>query len=116
VDTFTGNPNVTSLSYSPTGDTLAAASTRGVQLWDLATRHIRATLPARERAAVAFSPDGRTLAITTPHTTGLWHVDLPDPAQAIRSICTTIDTALTPQEHTRYLPDQSPKTGCHPTA
>ena len=47
-----------------TNETLASASYKTVRLWDAATGEARATLKGHEFAvsAVAFSPDGKTLA------------------------------------------------------
>ncbi|MFJ4467503.1 hypothetical protein ACIP2X_08435 [Streptomyces sp. NPDC089424] len=61
---------------------------------------------------MAFSPDGRILAISTGSSVELWNVDLPDPARAIGTIGEAIDAALTPQEQSRYLHDHSARTGC----
>jgi WD40 repeat protein len=115
-DSFRVSGDVASLTLSPDGRTLATSSARGVQLWDLATGQTRITLPIRSLATVAFSPGGRTLAIGTGSSVGLWTVDLPDPARAIRNICEAVDTAVTPLRQSRYLYDQSPGTGCRPTA
>ena len=73
-----------------------------MHLWDLATDRRRLTVPARAAAAVAFSPDGRTLATATDGSVALWNVDLPDPARAIRTVIEYDAPALTPQERTRY--------------
>lgn len=83
-----------------------------VQLRDLATSQNRLTLPARSPEAVAFSPDGHTLAISSDGSVGLWSVDLPAPARAIHDICAAVDTDLTPPERSRYLHDKSTETGC----
>jgi WD40 repeat protein len=115
-DSFRSSGEVASLTFSPGGRTLAASSTRGVQLWDLTTSRLRTTLPARPHAVVALSPDGHTLAIGTGSSVELWSVDLPDPARAIRTVCEAVDTALTPLEQSRYLHDQSTETGCRPAA
>ncbi|AZQ35682.1 hypothetical protein EJ357_21080 [Streptomyces cyaneochromogenes] len=113
-DSFSTSGEVESLAFSSDGRTLATSSARGVQLWDLATSQPRRTLPTPLPGVVAFSPDGRTLAISTGSSVELWNVDLPDPARAIRTICEAIDAALTPQEQSRYLHDQSARTGCPP--
>ncbi|MEU7663755.1 hypothetical protein [Streptomyces lincolnensis] len=55
-----------------------------------AALQIGITLRTRSPAAVAFSPDGRTLAISTGDSVGLWTVDLPDPARAIRNTCEAV--------------------------
>ena len=49
-----------SVAFSPDGATLAYGSSRGVELWDVATGENTATL--RGNGAVAFSPDGAMLA------------------------------------------------------
>jgi WD40 repeat protein len=55
---------VRSLAYSLDGSTLAAASGRAVTLWDVASGKARAVLKGHVRLvnAVAYTPDGRTLA------------------------------------------------------
>ncbi|MFD5477051.1 nSTAND1 domain-containing NTPase [Streptomyces hawaiiensis] len=115
-DSFSVGGEVAWLAFSSDGRTLAASSSRGVRLWDLATSQIRITLRTRSPAAVAFSPDGRTLAISTGDSVGLWNVDLPGPARAIRNICEAIDTTLGSLGQSRYLHDQSAETGCQPAA
>ena len=49
-----------SVAFSPDGATLAYGSSRGIELWDVATGENTATL--RGNGAVAFSPDGAMLA------------------------------------------------------
>ncbi|MFD7710553.1 helix-turn-helix domain-containing protein [Streptomyces sp. NPDC059786] len=52
------------IRLSPDGRTLAVEERSGLQLWDVATRSIRTTLDAGKGVVdVAFSPDGRTVAI-----------------------------------------------------
>ncbi len=113
-DSFSAGGEVASLAFSSDGRTLTAGSTRGVQLWDLATSQLRITLRTRSPAAAVFSPDGRTLAISTGASVGLWNVDLPDPSRAIRNICQAVDTTLTDLERSRYLHGRSAETGCRP--
>lgn len=51
---------VSSIAFSPDGETVAVASGVAVRLWDVKTCRVRATFEGRGRAA--FSPDGRLLA------------------------------------------------------
>jgi len=86
----TGNAAVMSLAFQPSGSLLAAGSLDGsVTLWDSA----HPAAPVRLRAgdnkssvrAVAFSPDGKTVAASQPSGALLWNVTQPD-AQP-RSVC-----------------------------
>lgn len=85
-----GNAAVMSLAFQPSGTLLAAGNLDGtVTLWDAA----HPAAPARLRAAgnktsvraVAFSPDGKTLAASQPSGALLWNIAQPD-AQP-RSVC-----------------------------
>ena len=67
------------VAFAPDGKTLAMASAGAtVQLWDVATGKLRATLRGHSSAvlAVAFAPDGRTLASGgADQTVRLWNVE-----------------------------------------
>lgn len=56
--------HVLSVAFAPDGGTLAAGSGRAVQLWEVGTEHLAATLEGHTGVvrSVAYSPDGGTLA------------------------------------------------------
>jgi WD40 repeat protein len=52
------------IAFSPDGDTVAAATTDGVILWNVSSRTLLGTIsPETNAGAVAFSPDGTILAM-----------------------------------------------------
>jgi WD40 repeat protein len=87
---FGHSNTVRSVAFSPRGDLLASASGREaregaplepgeVKVWDL-SRHVEiATLPGLSNAvrALAFSPDGQTLAVAAPYAAELWNLNHP---------------------------------------
>jgi WD40 repeat protein len=52
------------IAFSPDGDTVAAATTDGVSLWNVSSQTLLGTIsPEADAGAVAFSPDGSILAM-----------------------------------------------------
>ncbi|WP_307805820.1 WD40 repeat domain-containing protein [Streptomyces chrestomyceticus] len=96
-------------AFGPGGRTLATGSHDGtVRLWDIATGRTRAVLTGFEgmygqSAALAFGPDGHTLAGVAGNAVRLWDVHLPGPAAALRKICAAVGPDLTAEERTAYL-------------
>jgi WD40 repeat protein len=73
-----GASQANDVAFSPGGRILAAASSRGVQLWDVATRRLIGRplhgIGHADAASVAFSPDGAVLATGATCVVRLWHV------------------------------------------
>ena len=67
----------TSVAFDPAGRMLAVASGDGVRVWNVRTRAVT-KFATKSPAAVAFAPDGKTLAIAAQHgPLGLWNVRNP---------------------------------------
>jgi WD40 repeat protein len=75
---YPGSSYINELAYSRADGMVAASTESGtVQLWNLATRQLAATLASSSLDivdAVAFSPDGRMLATTDTFSVQLWNV------------------------------------------
>ena len=54
---------VTSVAYSPNGETLASASNREIRLWNPSTQEHKTTFIGQSIRSLAYSPDGKTLAV-----------------------------------------------------
>ncbi|MEV4033734.1 nSTAND1 domain-containing NTPase [Streptomyces umbrinus] len=69
---------VATVVFSPDGDTVATSDVDGeVSLWDTGSGRLRSKLPAHNESVnvMAFSQDGRTLAVTDRGTVRLWDTD-----------------------------------------
>jgi WD40 repeat protein len=61
------------IAYSADGRTIAAATTSGTVLWDVASQQQLAVLPSATGVnRVAFTPDGKTLAASNTTMTSVW--------------------------------------------
>lgn len=98
---------VTSLEFSPNGKTLATGSQdTTAQLWDVATQEARHKLVGHTGPlmSVSFSPDGKYLATGSADTTAMvWDTAIPNAAESIKKLCSTVRRNLTFQERTKYL-------------
>ncbi len=66
--------SLSSVAFSPDGNTLASADVMGVKLWDIATKENTITLAVeRSGKSVAFSPDGMLLAFGAGTNIKLWN-------------------------------------------
>ncbi|HKB02272.1 MAG TPA: serine/threonine-protein kinase, partial [Gemmataceae bacterium] len=68
--------HIDDLAFHPSGILLATVSPAGglVKLWHVGTGELAVAVPVANARAVAFSPDGRTLAVSGDHTTILFEV------------------------------------------
>jgi WD40 repeat protein len=83
------------LAWRPGGRAIAAATVRfdqaegfvsGLKLWDTETGQVRVALPQESRTrypSIAFSPDGKTLAIAIQTSAGVGSVKLIEPATGV---------------------------------
>ncbi|MBN2314758.1 MAG: protein kinase [Sedimentisphaerales bacterium] len=72
---FGHNKNIESIALSPDGKRIISGSFISAKVWDANTGAELMTLPSNEALAVAFSPDGRTIAGSDGNDIILWESD-----------------------------------------
>ncbi|NUS29772.1 MAG: WD40 repeat domain-containing protein [Streptomyces sp.] len=108
---------VDSVAFSPNGHTLTTGGDSDVHLWNATSGAPQATMIGHYLGgwviSAAFSPDGHTLATAdSDYAVRLWTADLPEPAAAIKKVCSLVHRDLTPQESAAYLSGRSVKHVC----
>src|SRR5262249_10462231 len=105
---------VTSLAFSPDGETLAAGSANGtVHLWDVPTHRQITALTGHTGAVtlVAFSPDGKALASgRADQPVRLW--DVAYLVDVVQRLCASAGRPVTRAEWARYVPGPSYQRVC----
>ncbi|TPQ21736.1 helix-turn-helix domain-containing protein [Streptomyces sporangiiformans] len=107
-DTGRENPgSVQALAFSLDGRNLAVADDSGtVQLWDVpSNQRLGSALPTPGDgvSSLAFSENGTTLHVTSPHVP-LQKYDLA-PESLVHQVCTRVGSGLSPADWKTYLPD-----------
>ena len=69
---FGHNKNIEAIALSPDGKRIISGSFISAKVWDANTGAELMTLPSNEALAVAFSPDGRTIAGSDGNDIILW--------------------------------------------
>jgi|GEM_PF-1207609 len=94
------------LAFSPDGQLLVSAGRRIVSIWEVKTQKLRAILTDADSippvvGAIAFSPDGKTLAVGRgDHTVQLWDLETQQPRLVLEDHAT-----LGPVDAVAFSPD-----------
>ncbi|WP_405592332.1 hypothetical protein [Streptomyces sp. NBC_01190] len=99
----------TTVVFSPDSRTVAVGQENGARIWETNTGKARQTIhyagltPAPQ--ALAFSPDGRTLALLDPTgRTVAWKIIPPDLTSLPNRLCAAVGRNLTREAHDIYIP------------
>ena len=93
---FGSQYEVNATAFSPDGTIVGSAGRSEVRLWDVATSRLLLTLPAGEcQTSIAFSPDGRRLAVGTrglwvPPNSSVWELSSGRGVQTLRGLLSQV--------------------------
>ncbi len=102
LQTLIGHTNVSSISFSPDGSTLAIGSRDEIRFWDVSTGETLQTLTGQTGTirSISFRPDGSTLATGSGDEIRLWDVNTRETLQTLTGHTSVSSISFSPDGST----------------